>query len=131
MNRIAAALLGVTALVVIGFGIERIVYWVSLPLGPQFGAGEMFGSVVGVVILALGVGVGLAARAVWHDARGGWIAAGAWAVALGLLAYTALSTPGPAPVPVPLSIGAAVSAVVIGILVLARAAGRPARWWNT
>lgn len=130
MSRIAAALLGVTTMVVIGFGIERTLYWVSLPLGPQPGAGEMFGTVAGVVILALGGGVGLAARAVWHDGTGGWIAAGAWAVALGALAYVALSTPGPPSVPVPLSIVAALIGAVIGTLVVARAAGRPARWWS-
>jgi hypothetical protein len=124
MIRIGSGLLGLTALVVIGFGIERIVYWVSRPIGPQFGAGEMFGTVMGVVILLLGIGIGFVARAVWHDARGGWIAAGAWAVALEFLAYLALSTPGPPPVPVPLSIGAAAIGVALGSLVVARAAGR-------
>lgn len=78
--------------------------------------------------LGLGAGVGLAARAVWNDVKGGWIGAGAWAATLGLLAYVALSTPGPAPVPPPLSIGTAVIGVVMGILVLARAVGRRARW---
>jgi hypothetical protein len=124
MNRIASGLLGSTALVVIGLGIERVIYWVSGPLGPQFGAGEMLGTIVGVVLLALGVGIGLAARAVWHDARAGWIAAAAWAVALGVMAYIALSTPGPPPVPVPLSIGASLIGVALGTLVVARAAGR-------
>jgi hypothetical protein len=124
MNRIASGLLGLTALVVMGFGVERIVYWVSRPIAPQFGAGEMFGTVMGGVILLLGFGIGFVARAVWHDGRGGWIAAGAWAVALGFLAYVALSTPGPPPVPVPLSIGAAVSGVALGGLVVARSARR-------
>jgi len=45
-SRIASGLLGVTALFLIVLGIERIVHWVSLPLGPRFGAGEMFGTVV-------------------------------------------------------------------------------------
>ena len=124
MNRIATGLLTVTGLFLGGFGIERIIYWVSLPLGPQFGAGEMFGTAVGIVILALAAGVGLIARAVWHDVRGGWIAAGVWALALIFLAYVALSTPGPAPVPVPLSIGAAVIGLTLAILAGARAAGR-------
>jgi hypothetical protein len=124
MIRIGSGLLGLTALVVIGFGIERIVYWVSRPIGPQFGAGEMFGTVMGVVILLLGIGIGFVARAVWDDARGAWIAAGAWAVALEFLAFVALSTPGPPPVPVPLSIGAAAIGVALGSLVVARAAGR-------
>jgi hypothetical protein len=126
MNRIAAGLLGVTAAVVIGLGLERVAYWVSRPLGPQFGAGEMFGTAVGVVILALGVGAGLAARAVWHDARAGWMAAATWAMALGLLAYVALRTPGPPPVPIPLSIGAAAIGVALAGLVVAHAAGRRA-----
>ena len=127
MNRITTGLLGLSALCLIGFGIERVIYWVSRPLGPQLGAGEMFGTAVGIVILALGVGVGLGARAVWHDVRGGWIATAVWAVALIVLAYVALSTPGPAPVPVPLSVGAAVIGLALAGLAGARAAGRLAR----
>ena len=126
MNRIAAGLLTITALFLVAFGIERIIYWVSRPLGPQVGAGEMFGTAVGVVILALGAGVGLAARAVWHDTRGGWIATAVWAMALIVLAYIALTTPGPAPVPVPLSVGAAVIGLALAGLAGARAAGRRA-----
>lgn len=124
MNRLATGLLTVTAVFLVGFGIERIAYWVSRPLGPQFGAGEMFGTAVGIVILALGAGVGLAARAVWHDVRGGWIGAAVSATALILLAYVALSTPGPPPVPVPVSVGAAVIGLALVGLAGARAVGR-------
>lgn len=126
MNTIATGLLTVTALFLVGFGIERIIYWVSLPLEPQFGAGEMFGTAVGVGLLAVGAGVGLTARAVWHDARRGWIATAVWAVALIFVAYVALSTPGPPPVPVLLSFGAAVIGLALAGLAGARAAGRRA-----
>ena len=124
MNRLATGLLTVTAVFLVGFGIERIAYWVSRPLGPQFGAGEVFGTAVGIVILVLGAGVGLAARAVWQDVRGGWIGAAVSATALILLAYVALSTPGPPPVPVPVSVGAAVIGLALVGLAGARAAGR-------
>jgi len=127
MSRIASGLLGVTALGLIVLGIDRIVHWVSLPLGPRFGAGEMFGTVVGLVIVALGAGAGLTARAVWHDVRAGWIAAAAWAAALIFVAYVALSTPGPPPVPVPVSMGAAVIGLALVGLVIARAVRRLAR----
>ena len=124
MNRIATGLLTVTALFLVAFGVERITYWVSRPFGPQLGAGEILGIVVGLVIVALGAVVGFVARGVWHDRRRSWILAALWAVALIFLAYIALSTPGPAPVPVALSVGAGVIGLVLVGLVAARAAGR-------
>jgi hypothetical protein len=54
------------------------------------------------------------------------MAAATWAMALGLLAYVALRTPGPPPVPIPLSIGAAAIGVALAGLVVAHAAGRRA-----
>lgn len=124
MNRIATALLTVTAVSLVGFGIALIVYWVSRPLGPQFGAGEMFGTAVGVAIIGWGAGVGWSARAVRRDQRGGWFLAALSAIALTLLAYIALSTPGPPPLPVPLSIAGVVIGLAIASLAVARAAGR-------
>jgi len=126
MNKIATGLLVLAAVFLVGFGIERILFWLSRPLGPQFGAGEMFGIVVGLVIVALGAVVGFVAQRVWHDRRRGWILAALWAVALIFLAYIALSTPGPAPVPVPVSVGAAAIGLALAGLAGARAAGRPA-----
>ncbi len=125
MNKIATGLLVVTALSLIGFGVVLTIFWVSRPLG-HFAAGEMAGTAIGVVIALVGAGVGLAARAVWRDRRGGFIAAAVCATGLIFLAYVALSTPGPAAIPVPLSVGAALIGLALAGLVLARAAGRAA-----
>jgi hypothetical protein len=127
MNKIATGLLAVTALLLVGFGVERILFWLSRPLGPQFGAGEVLGIAVGFVIVGLGAGVGLAARSVWHDQRRGWVLTALCAAALIFMAYVALSTPGPAPIPVPLSVGAALIGLVLAGLAVVHAAGRLAR----
>jgi hypothetical protein len=126
MNKIATGLLTLTALFLVGLGIERIIYWVSQPLGPQFGAGEMFGIAFGIVILGTGTGVGWSARAVWRDQRGGWIVAVVSAIVLILVASIVLSTPGPPPLPVPLSVAGVVIGLAIASLAVARAAGRRA-----
>lgn len=86
MNRIATALLTVTAVSLVGFGIALIFYRVSRPFGPQFGAGEMFGTAVGIAIIGWGAGVGWSAQAVRRDQRGGWI--------LAALSATAIPNPG-------------------------------------
>lgn len=123
MNKITTALLTFTALVLIAFGLERILYWLSRPLGPQFGAGEAVGILVGLVIAGVGALVAWAARGVWHDRRHGWVVAALCAAGLILIAYLALSTPGPAPIPVPLSVGAAVIGLALAVLTGLHAAG--------
>lgn len=128
MNRIAVGLLLVSAVALVGFGTGFVVYWTSSPFGrPYFGAGEAFGVFVGVVTAGIGLGLALAARAVWRDRRGGWTWAGVWAVAALGLAGIALTTPGPPPVPLPISIGGAVIGLALIGLVIARALGRRAR----
>ena len=127
MNRIASGLLVVTALFLVGFGVERVLFWLSLPLGPHLGAGEVFGSIVGFVIVCVGAVVGWAAREVWRDQRRGWVLTALCATGLIFTAYVALSTPGPAPVPVPLSVGAAVIGVVLIGVTAVHAVSRRAR----
>jgi hypothetical protein len=120
MNKAATVLLALTAVLAVGFGASQVVYWVSRPV---FFAGEMASTAVGVIIVLAGVGIGLAARGVSRDRRGGWIGAGACSAALLLVAYIALNSPG---YPVPFLVGAAVVGVALAGLVLARAAGRAA-----
>ena len=124
MNATATGLMTISAAVVVGFGILIIAEWVARARADQFGAGEMFGIAVGIVILSLGAGLGWGARAVWRNGRGGWIFAALWATALIVLAYIALSTPGPPPLPVPLSVAAVIVGLAIASLVIARAARR-------
>lgn len=124
LNRIAGGLLIVTALFMVGMGIERIGYWLAGPIGPQVGAGEMFGTFIGLVIVAVGIVVGLAARGVWHDDRRAWIVAAFWAATLMTLAFLALSTPGPPPVPVAVSIGAGIASLALVIVIVAHFVGR-------
>lgn len=120
MNRLGASLLGAVAVAVFGFGIERIVYWASLPLGPVFGAGEMFGLFVGIVIAALGAGAGLTARGIWNDRRRSWILGALWAALLAIAGFVALTTPGPPPIPRFASVGAVAVGLTVLVLALAR-----------
>lgn len=126
MNRIATGLLTVSALFLAGFGIVLIVYWIFRALEDQFGAGEILGIAVGIATFTWGAAVAWGARSVWRDERGGWILGALSAMALTLLAYVALSTPGPPPLPVPLSIAGVVVGLVIFSLAVARAVGRRA-----
>ena len=126
MNRIATTLLGLTALVLVLFGIERIVYWVSLPLGPVLGGGEMFGTAFGVVILGSGLGVGAVARAVWRDRRSGWILTALSGGVIVMVSYISWSTPGPPPLPIPLVVVATLVGLALVGLTVARATGRSA-----
>ena len=126
MNKIATGLLTVTALFLGAVGMVLIISWALRALGDQFGAGEMFGIAVGIAVLGWGAGVGWSARAVWRDQRGGWMLAVVSAIALILLAYIALGTPGPPPLPVPLSVAGVVIGLAIVGLAVARA-GRRAR----
>lgn len=126
MTRIATILLGLTSLVLVLLGLDRIVYWASLPLGPTFGAGEAFGIFVGIVIVLFGGGVAAVAHAVWHDRPWGSIMTGQIALVILLLTYLAWSTPGPPPVPIVLTAVAAIVGVAMVALVIARALRRPA-----
>ena len=120
----ATGLMTVSAVVVGLFGILVIVGWVARARADQFGAGEMFGIAVGIVILGLAAGLGWGARAVRRDDRGGWIVAALWAPTLVMLAGVALGTPGPPPLPVPLSVASVVIGLAIAGLTIARAATR-------
>ena len=120
MNRIAAALLTLTAVVTLGVGVERILFWLSPPAGSGISPGPLFG----IVVLVAGLGIGAAARAVWRDERWGWIVTALTGVVLPLLAYTVWSTPGTPALPLPLTVGMALVGLALVGLVVARLAGR-------
>ena len=122
MNKIATALLGLTALGALGVGVERIAFWLSPPAGSGISPGPLFG----VVVIGAGAGVAAAARAVWRDQRWGWTVAALTAVMLILLAYVVWSTPGPPALPVPFTAGMAVIGLALVGLVMARLIGRSA-----
>lgn len=119
VNMIASALLALTAVVALGIGVERILFWLSPPAGSGISPGPLFG----VVVLVAGLGVGAAARAAWRDGRWGWIVAALTGVVLLLLAYTVWSTPGTPALPLPLTVGMALVGLALMGLVIARTAG--------
>jgi len=122
MNKIATTLLGLTALVTVGVGVERIIFWLSPPAGSGISPGPFFGAVV----VGAGAGVGATAWAVWRDQRRGWTTTALIGAVLILLAYVVWSTPGPPPLPVPLTGAMAVIGLALVGLVIARLAGRAA-----
>jgi len=120
MNKIATTLLGLTAVVTVGVGVERILFWLSPPAGSGISPGPLFG----MVLVGAGVLVAAAARAVWRDQRWGWTVAAVGGAALILLAYIVWTTPGPPPLPLPLTGGTAAMGLALIGLVVARLAGR-------